>query len=222
MIKAKHSKCAKFLFHHYIMNLLKHHFQNFHLLGDIPKTDPNLPLMLLPNHSTWWDGFFVYLLNEKLFRRPIYLMMLEEQLKKYHFFCRVGAYSIEPDNPKSMMRTLKYTVDILNSETSPPPLVCIFPQGELVPWGKRPLNLKSGVDWIIKKIRRDVNLLPLGMKIEYLGQKRADVFFQCGENSVVNVDNYRGARWIENKMEIILENMTKKIAKEESGTLIFL
>ncbi|MBD3287570.1 hypothetical protein GF337_02095 [candidate division KSB1 bacterium] len=217
MIKARHSRIAKFLFHHYIKNLLSRHFADFQLFGKMPQLDPGLPLLLLPNHSTWWDGFFVYLLNETLIRRPIYLMMLEEQLKKYHFFSRVGAFSIEPENAKSTLRTLDYTAGILNSKTSPLPLICMFPQAELVPWGKRPLNLKRGVEWLIQKTEQEINLLPLAMKAEYLGLKLPQVFFQFGDNQIVDSRSFPGMDWLENQLETLLDDMAGKIADQERG-----
>ena len=39
-------------------------FMKFRCWGELPEIPDHLPLLLLPNHSTWWDGFFVYLLNK--------------------------------------------------------------------------------------------------------------------------------------------------------------
>ena len=131
MIEAKHIFWAEKLFQFYIFRLLKKHFHAFHLLGEIPKIDPNIPVILIPNHSTWWDGFFFYLLNRKLFKRTIYLMMLESQLSKYHFFSKVGAYSVAPENPKKILQSLRYTIGLLKKHTDKKPIICIFPQGEM-------------------------------------------------------------------------------------------
>ena len=76
MIKANPTRWAKFIFHIYVMRLLKRSFHSFNLIGNIPKSDPELPLLLIPNHSTWWDGFFVYLLNDQFLKRELYMMML--------------------------------------------------------------------------------------------------------------------------------------------------
>ena len=152
LIRANHTLWAKKVFDIYVSRLLKQHFHAFHFLGEIPETDPQLPLLLLPNHSSWWDGFLVYLLNKKIFKRPLYLMMLEKELSKYGFFSRVGAYSIQPGNPKDVLESLHYTAGLLGQKETIP-LVCIFPQGELKPWGKRPLGYKRGVEWILNRKR---------------------------------------------------------------------
>jgi hypothetical protein len=59
MIQAQHAAWADRIFHPYVTWLFKRHFHVVRLLGKIPETNPELPLLLLPNHSTWWDGFFV-------------------------------------------------------------------------------------------------------------------------------------------------------------------
>ena len=40
-------------------------------------------------------------------------MMLEKQLSKYRFFSKIGAYSIEPNSPKGILKSLGYTVSLL-------------------------------------------------------------------------------------------------------------
>lgn len=217
MIKANHTTWARLIFDVYVQRLLKRHFHACRLLGDIPNPDPELPLMVLPNHSSWWDGFLMYMVNLKIFKRPFYLMMLERELSKYRFFSRLGAYSINSHNPKSTMRSLGYTVEMLNSSDNPAPLICIFPQGELKPWGKRPLGYKRGIDWIIKDYDKDVNILPLAIRCEYLDEQRAEMFFLFGEKYIVNSGNFPGMRGLEEAEEFLLEDLSLRILYGEKG-----
>ena len=218
MIEARPSRWAKAIFHIYLMRLFKKHFHAFHLLNNLPETDPELPLLLLPNHSTWWDGFFIYHLNEKHFKRPAYLMMLERQLSRYRFFARVGAYSVDPQHPKSIFISLKYTISLMQKHQHPAAaLICIFPQGELQSWGNRPLRFKRGVDWILKRYRAPVNMLPLAMRIEYLGEQRPDVFFLFGENYRTDYHDFKGMTWLEKIELILLEKMNQRIINGEHG-----
>ena len=64
MIKAQHNWSADKIFRIYIFRMLKKHFASVTLFGKLPESDPLLPTLLIPNHNTWWDGFFVYFLNE--------------------------------------------------------------------------------------------------------------------------------------------------------------
>ncbi|MCI0695934.1 lysophospholipid acyltransferase family protein [candidate division KSB1 bacterium] len=220
MIKAQHAAWADGIFHPYVRWLCKRHFHAIHLLGQAPETNPDLPLLLLPNHSTWWDGFFVYLLNKKLFRRKAYLMMLDEQLSRYRFFARLGAYSINPQSSGSIKESIKYSIEILKQRIMPKPLLCIFPQGELLPWEKRPLGYKSGVETIISGYGGKANFLPLAIKTEFLHEQLPEAFFCFGENLVANSNTFAGMQRLQEIEESLLDELSRRIAKGEKGTIL--
>jgi 1-acyl-sn-glycerol-3-phosphate acyltransferase len=214
MIKANPTRWAKFIFHIYVMRLMKRHFHAFHLFGDLPQPDPELPLLLIPNHSTWWDGFFVYLLNEEILKRELYLMMLDRQLAKYKFFSRIGAFGITPGDKENVKESLNYTVELLQKKNV---MITMFPQGVLLPWGKRPLNFKKGIKSIIKRYGEPVNILPLAMRAEYGGEQRAEVFFQFGENFIVDDHNFQDVKWLEDVELNLLDDLADRINGGEKG-----
>ena len=214
MIKANPTRWAKFIFHIYVMRLMKRHFHAFHLLGNLPQPDPELPMLLIPNHSTWWDGFFVYLLNEEVSKRENYLMMLDRQLTKYKFFSRIGAFGITPGEKKSVRESLKYTIELLQIKNV---MITIFPQGILLPWGKRPLNFKKGIEAIIRLYKKPINILPLAIRTEYGGEQRAEVFFQLGENFIVDAQTFQGIKWLEEVELNLLDDMAERIHRGEKG-----
>jgi len=215
VIQARPARWAKHLFDPYLNRLLKRHFHGIYLLGDLPGPDPALPLLLAPNHSSWWDGFLAYFLNLRRFGRPFYVMMLESELSKYPFFSRLGAYSIDPGQPKSVVASLQYTVKLL--DRSPAPLVSIFPQGELLPWGKRPLNFKRGIAWLGEHYPGKVNILPLAIRCEHLGEQRPEAFFLFGKNLVCGPGNFPGIRALEELEESLLQDLALRIVNREKG-----
>lgn len=214
MIKANPTRWAKFVFHIYVMRLMKRHFHVFHLFGNLPRHDPDLPLLLIPNHSTWWDGFFVYLLNEEILKRETYLMMLDRQLAKYKFFARIGAFGITPGNRRNVRETLNYTVELLQKSNV---MITMFPQGILLPWGKRPLNFKKGIEAIIQLYGKSINILPLAIRAEYGGEQRAEVFFKFGENVVVDAQSFQGIKWLEEIELNLLDDIAARIHRGEKG-----
>lgn len=220
MIKAQHAAWADGIFHPYVSWLLKRHFHAMHLLGQAPETNPDLPLLLLPNHSTWWDGFFVYLLNKKLFRRKPYLMMLDEQLFRYRFFARLGAYSIDPQSSGSIKEAIKYSIEILKQKIMPKPLLCIFPQGELLPWEKRPLGYKSGVEIIMSGYGGKANFLPLAIKAEFLNEQLPAAFFCFGENIIANSNTFAGMQHLQEIEESLLDGLNKRVTEGEKGMIL--
>ncbi|MBC8233385.1 lysophospholipid acyltransferase family protein [bacterium] len=220
MIEARHKLWADKVFYPYVRWLFKRHFHAIHLLGEIPDLQADLPLLLLPNHSTWWDGFFVYLLNKKLFSRVGYLMMLEEQLSKYRFFAQIGAYSVNPKLPKSVLSSLNYSVSLLKGQSKPQPMLCLFPQGDLQPWGVRPLNYKRGLEWLLQKYAQPVNILPLAIRVEFLGEQRPEVFFLLGQNYQLNHSTFPGMSWLEKGANILLDDLAIRIVQGEEGQIL--
>ena len=214
MIRAQHRLWADIIFQPYLTWLFKRHFHEIQLLGTPPRIPDDLPVLLLPNHSTWWDGFFVYLLNKKIFRRTAYLMMLEKQLSKYKFFAKIGAYSIEPENQRRIIESLEYTVELLSQERS---VVSVFPQGQLLPWHTRPLGYKRGIEWILRKYGRTVTVLPLAIRTEFLGEKLPSVFFLFGPVHSFDTETFQGMDWLESTETELLDDLALRILHEEKG-----
>ena len=214
MIRAKHRLWADLIFQPYLTWLFKRHFHTIQLLGAPPEIPNDLPLLLLPNHSTWWDGFFVYLLNKRIFRRTAYLMMLEEQLSKYRFFAKIGAYSIEPGNRRGIVESLEYTLGLLNERMS---LVSVFPQGELLPWHTRPLGYKRGVEWILQRYGKPIAVLPLAIRAEFLGERLPSVFFLFGDVNRFDEETSCGMDWLEKAETVLLDDLALRILREEEG-----
>ena len=221
MIQANHTKWAEFVFSSYITRLLNKNFHSFHLMGEPPNIDQNRPVLLAPNHSSWWDGFFVYLLNKKLLHRKIFLMMLEEQLRKYKFFAKVGAYSIDPNSRNKIIESLRYTLSVLQNEqdSNHPQLICIFPQGELQAFHKRPLEFKGGIEWLISKYKREVQILLLAMRIEFLEEQFPHVFFMFDKTIKVDHESFKGMDWLVEREVNLLNQLEKKIIDKKQSII---
>jgi len=113
---------------------------------------------------------------------------------------------------------MKYTVKILKQTVEPAPLVCMFPQGEMFPPGKRPIRVKSGYQWIINHLDKDIITLPLGIRIEYLDQQLPEVFFQLGK-PVVDSKKLDGTA-LEKRLTEILDSMLDPISAKNRGSVI--
>ncbi len=183
MIKAEHKKWARILYDFYITRLLKKNFNRFLLTNNFPQVDSRSTLIITPNHFSWWDGFFVDYYTGKFLDRKIFLLMLEEQLKRFWFFSKVGAYSINPDNPKSIWETLTYSSNILSNTRN---FVVFYPQGRIEPYDKRPPDLKPGLVKLIESIKSKTEIVPLAFKIIYSNNKKPDVIVRAGEKLIID------------------------------------
>jgi len=215
MIEATPSPPAGWIFTIYLRRLLKKHFSSIELFGNIPQPNPDLPLLLLPNHSTWWDGFFAWHLNEIHFKRPFYLMMLQEQLVKYPFFRKLGVFGIEQGNAKGMLSSLNYAVDLLGQ--TPPPMLTIFPQGVLKRSLSRPLDYKKGLDWILKRHSGKITVLPLAIRCEFTDQQLPITWFEFAEGIEADSSNFPGIQQLETIETELLEKLEDRILGGETG-----
>lgn len=168
MIKAERNKIALFVFDIYLDRLLKKYFHDFILINDFPSIRDDKSLIVAPNHFSWWDGFFVYYSLRKLTKKKTYIMMLEEQLKRYWFFQKIGCFSVNPNNKQSTILTMKYTLGLLNN---PDNCVVIFPQGEIEPFDKNPLSYNKGIEFLVEHSNNEFDILPVANKIYYTNQK---------------------------------------------------
>ncbi len=221
MIKAQHIPWAEKIFEMYINRLIRKHFYTLHLIGNLPSLVENKPVLLLPNHRTWWDGFFIYTFIHHFYKRPLYIMMLEEELKKYKFFAKLGAYSIQPGQPKSVLKSLQYSISLLKNKQHPAPFVCIFPEGELFSWGKRQPNFKKGIEWIIRKSDEPIIILILSIYTTFVDQQLPQVFFQLSRPEEVDTSNFQGLTYLEDLMAKTTSHLTAQVEKKENG-IIFL
>lgn len=97
------------------------------------------------NHYTWWDALTPFLLNELLHKQHLRAMMDEVQVRKYSFFRKLGAFTVDRTNPRKAVQSLKYAADCLTHERTG---LYIFPQGVIRPEFERPINFESGLAWL--------------------------------------------------------------------------
>jgi len=217
MIAARHEQWAEWIFFPYVRRLLRGHFHALRLLGEIPELDPTRPLILVPNHGTWWDGFFVYILNRLLLRRKLFLMMLDEQLSRYRFFSRVGAFGIRPGLPRSVAETLRYSAAVLRE---PGNALCLFPQGVLRYHALRPLGYQRGLERILRLCGTKVQLMPLGIRCELLQDQRPEAFFLADRCHTMDAAGFAGIPWLENEAQGLLERLEAGIRNREPGRIL--
>jgi 1-acyl-sn-glycerol-3-phosphate acyltransferase len=177
MIEARYNKTALFLFDFYVGRLLRKNFSNFFLSNLPPEMPQNKSVVITPNHISWWDGFFIHQVNRLLLNKNLYYMMLQKQLKRYWFFRYLGAYSIIPENPKSISEAVKYTNKILSYSAN---AVAFYPQGEIEAFDKRPLNLKKGLKIFLREKKDSCLVLPVAFKIQHYNKKYPAIVFRAG------------------------------------------
>jgi 1-acyl-sn-glycerol-3-phosphate acyltransferase len=200
MIKADHKYWARLLYNFYVPRLLKSNFQNFYIVNEFPEVLKAEGLIITPNHFSWWDGFFIDYLLHQFSDRKIHLLMLEEQLKRYWFFQKVGAFSINPSNPVSMKETFNYIVEVIGDSKN---VLFFYPQGEIEDYVKRPLKVKEGLKSILNMSNHNVKILPIAFKIKHGNTKKPDVLVRFG--------NLLSSSDVKNNFNLFAENFRSNV-----------
>jgi 1-acyl-sn-glycerol-3-phosphate acyltransferase len=177
MIKAKHNKYARHIFSSYLNKILKKDFSHFFIINEIPELPEDKAVLVTPNHISWWDGFFIDYINRHYFKRKIFIMMLEEQLKIYKYFSMVGAYSINPGHSRDVIQSLKYTGELLSDTKN---IVIFYPEGELKPFNTDPGDLKKGLKKVTVNNSSSFSVLPVAFKLSFYNERKPEIYAYFG------------------------------------------
>jgi len=181
ILKAKHNPFIYFFFQKYLILKIKYYFDSVKLRGKF--NDKGLPILVISNHVSWWDGFWIEYLNMKLLKRKFNVMMLYIQLKKHWYFKYTGGFSVYK-NSKSINETIDYAAELLNNNTN---LVLIFPQGEIKSLYNSKFIFQKGTERIIKKIGNQIQILFIVNLIDYFSKPKPTLFQYIEEYEYNNI-----------------------------------
>lgn len=166
MIKANRTYFGVRFFDLYTKIQLKRYFRKVSVNGDFE--DNGKPVLVIANHFSWWDGFIQLWLNKKVFKRKFHVIMLEEQLRKFMILNKAGAFSIKK-NSRDIVESLAYTTDLLKQNEN---MLLIFPQGEIQTLYTHDFVFEKGVEYILKKLDGEVQVVFNVNLIDYFSFKK--------------------------------------------------
>jgi 1-acyl-sn-glycerol-3-phosphate acyltransferase len=174
MIKAANHWFYKGFFDRYILYILKKDFKKIEIEGTWPKSDK--ATLMIGNHISWWDGFWVLYLNNRLLKKRLHVMMLEEQLKNYRFLNKIGGFSINPGT-RSVMESLNYATELLSDSKN---LLLVYPQGKLLSMHQPKNNFEPGIERILKNCNSS-QILFYAAFTDYFSERKPTLFFYLKE-----------------------------------------
>jgi len=166
MIEAGQNKLYLGFISWYSQQLMKWHFKSVRIHGTL--NYPEAPFLVISNHFSWWDGFLVQFLNQKIFKKDFYFMMLEEQLKKRMFLNKCGGFSVS-ENPKELLKSIQHAADLLRNPNN---MVLIFPQGQIETKYRNPIKFERGIEEILKRTTADVRIVFIANMIDYFSHRK--------------------------------------------------
>lgn len=161
MIKAKHHPVIYPLFQRLTTFLIKRHFNAVYIEGEF--ADKGQSVLVVANHVSWWDGFWVEYLNLKKIGKKFYFMMLKEQLKKHWYFKHTGGYSVKKKS-REALESITYTSELLSQ---PGNLVLLFPQGEIHSIYNNDFHFEKGIARVLKLTPPETTVLFVANLVDY-------------------------------------------------------
>jgi len=137
------------------------------------------PLLVCPNHGSWWDGFLIRAVHRQLRpSAPLYSIMLERELNGRPFLRWLGGLGLTPGSVGSL-RGLLRTVKGLSRE-HPNALFVLFPQGRIYPSHRRPLGFLPGVSAVAEAMESPAWALPVSIHLEAGATPAPTAFLHLG------------------------------------------
>lgn len=203
-IPAKESPWFIFVFDLYMRSLFHRRFENVWVDQDYQPGSDSKTIYYL-NHTSWWDGLIPLLLNRKLFRQNARAMMEDKQMRKFGLFKRIGAFSVNLENPRSAVRSLRYAVESMKRPRS---CLFIYPEGEIVPFSTGKPNFKKGLGWIVSQCP-DVDVVPVGIYINTAKSDKPELFLKIGQ--AVEFNTSEKAELLNTLFEFKLSELLKEL-----------
>ncbi len=175
MIKARHYWFYVKFFHYYSRFMLRRHFRDISIKGNI--TDRGQPVLLIGNHFSWWDGFFALYVNQEIFQRRFYVMMLENQLKNRMFLNKAGAFGIRKQS-HSVVGAIEYTRNLIQD---PANIVAMYPQGEIRSMFHYPVRFERGITNILSGLENQVQIVFLAVLPDFFSHPKLSLTFGVKE-----------------------------------------
>lgn len=134
------------------------------------------PVLVVSNHTSWWDPIVVQWLCHRVLRCDAHAMMDAKNLERLPFFRKVGAFGVDLASARDGVRAIRYSARLLDR---PGRLVWIFPQGKETPL-TRPLEFRAGAAAIARSAA-GAAVVPIGLRYEMAGTPRPELWVSIGD-----------------------------------------
>lgn len=180
-----------------------------HVQGPSNPLPSGMPLLLVANHVSWWDGFLLRALQKRLRpTAPLHTVMLERELAKNPWFRLMGCHGLVPGDRSSWEGILA----ALACEVAANPDTCLsfFPQGRIWPSQRRPLGFRRGIEQLIPRLP-DPLVVPVAIRFEPLNTLSPHVFLRVGEPVRSPTGELAGAKHWERVVQALLDEQAAQL-----------
>lgn len=140
-----------------------------------------LPIFLVANHMSWWDGFLLREVHRAIRPdAPLHVVMTEQELRRFPIFRWMGAVPLPagPLGARSLLRGLQRRTARRGDA-----VIGFFPQGRITP-SHGALEFQDGAAWLSTRLA-PIAVLPVGLHLEPLTRPGPAAFVSVGTGRVV-------------------------------------
>lgn len=135
------------------------------------------PVLILANHSSWWDSLLALWLTEsELPDSEVYGMMDASNLERLRFFRWTGCFGVDLSSRRDGARATRYALELLKVRST---ALWVFPQGAEQP-PHLPLRFMPGAAGIAKRAGC-VPVVPVAFAYVFEGEEQPRVYISVGE-----------------------------------------
>lgn len=157
-------------------------------LQELRAITASAPVLVVSNHTSWWDPLVVLMLCTRILRVDAYAMMDAKNLRRLPFFGKVGAFGVDLDDAVDGARAIRYAAKLLQKAGR---VVWIFAQGKEVPITARPLVFRGGTGEIARVAKRAL-LVPVAIRYEHGSRAEPTLYISVGAGLDAELDVTRG------------------------------
>jgi len=146
-------------------------------------------------------------------------MMEDKQMREYSLFQKIGAFSINRDDPRKVLRSLRYAV---KSFDRPHSSLFIYPEGTITPAGSA-MNFEGGLAWLYDHLK-NVDFVPVGIYMHTIRHDKPELHLHVGRPTNLDASLSRDEKTahFENQLDHILEELKEKAGFDDTAFEQFL
>lgn len=211
-IPAKESPLFIKIFRIYVRLLFKRRFKQVWIRQEYRPDEKSRSIYYL-NHHSWWDGIIPLLLNEFRFQQQARALMEDKQMNQYGFFKKIGAFSINREDPRKAVTSLRYAVQSMQRNNAS---LFIYPEGSITPAGSK-LSFEGGLSWLHEKLP-DTDFVPIGIYMHTIRGDKPELHLYVGEKVDIRpeLEKERKTEVFEQKLTSLLDKLHKTAGFDDS------
>lgn len=132
--------------------------------------------------------------------------MEDRQMKQYPFFSLIGAFSINLENPRMALKSLRYAVE---SMKRPHSSLFIYPQGELQPPSEAKPEFKKGLAWLYHQLP-EADYVPIAFYTHQFRGPKPELYINIGNKIQLESPSINDIKY---QLELSIHQLLKETRK---------